>query len=155
MQLLIAIANFSVYVIDLDDIGDRVNTMLTLIIASAAFKTATTTMLPATRYITLIDQFGYFVLFQQLITLIGVCVLARSGGTKDDEDVITNCSAAIFVLFLLFFLARWLLTLKARESLLETIHHEYCLHHKEWAKRRGATRVKRSATRTEPTPPGT
>lgn len=65
MQGLIAIANMSTFAIHGDDISGRLGVLLTLILASAAFKIVTTDKLPETPYITIIDEFTYFVLGQQ------------------------------------------------------------------------------------------
>ena len=62
MQILIGLANFATFAIPPDDVSGRLGVIITLILASAAFKFVATSMLPETPYITVIDELNYAVL---------------------------------------------------------------------------------------------
>ena len=76
-NVVLCISNFSVFFVPPDDGANRINILITLILASAAFKFVSTSMLPETHYLTMLDQFGVFVLGQQMLMLTAVCVQQR------------------------------------------------------------------------------
>lgn len=122
MQALIAVANFSVFAIDPADVSDRLSLIITLILASAAFKFVTTSMLPETPYITIIDEFNYFVLLQQAVILIAVAAMSRAGwATPDADDALAKVLAASFGSFVVFYVARFVALLRARQARVDEV----------------------------------
>ena len=116
MQMLIVIANFSVFAIDPESIADRLGLIITLILASAAFKFVTTSMLPETPYITIIDEFSYFVLLQQAAFLAAIVLMSRAGwNTYAEDDALAVTMLATFGAFIIFYIVRfaWLLHTRA------------------------------------------
>ena len=126
MQMLIGLANFATFVIEPTDVADRLATIITLILASAAFKFVTTSMLPETPYVTIIDELNYFVILQQAVILVLVCVFAKAGLTSASTDnMLALVMLCIFGAFICAYSARFLRAHSQRESLLRGIDAAY------------------------------
>jgi len=126
MQLLIGLANFATFVIEPADVADRLATIITLILASAAFKFVTTSMLPETPYVTIIDELNYFVILQQAVILVLVCIFFKAGLTSaSDDDMLALVMLCAFGAFLVLYSMRFLLAHSQRESLLRGIDAAY------------------------------
>jgi|LauGreDrversion4_1035100.scaffolds.fasta_scaffold51869_1 hypothetical protein len=126
MQLLICLAGYSTFAIEPEAVSDRLANIITLILASAAFKFVTTSMLPETPYVTIIDELNYFVLAQQAFILLFVSVFARAGLTAQSvDDVFALAMVASLGGFLLLYLIRVFHAHSKRERLLEAINEAY------------------------------
>lgn len=131
VQMVICVSNFSVFFVPLDDGASRIDVMLTLILASAAFKFVTTSMLPETHYLTMLDQFGVSVLVQQMLILVAVCVEQRHllrQADEIDEHLVQRQDDELFIacglitgILCAWFALRWRSRYRAREAELRRI----------------------------------
>jgi accessory gene regulator protein AgrB len=99
------------------------------ILASAAFKFVTTSMLPETPYVTIIDELNYFVILQQAVILVLVCILLLQGRAhvaKRRRDARARHAVRIRIgAFIVLYSMRFLLAHSQRESLLRGIDAAY------------------------------
>lgn len=129
IQFLIGVSTFSIFVIDPDEIADRLELLITLILASTAFKLVTTSMLPETPYITTIDVFNYAVLIQQGVTLIAICIMVKTDvNTKANDDNVAIVLVTCFLFFLAVFSAIYVSKSRKRERVLTAVQNKFDRH---------------------------
>ena len=135
VNVVLCISNFSVFFVPPDDGANRINILITLILASAAFKFVSTSMLPETHYLTMLDQFGVFVLGQQMLMLTAVCVQQRHLSRRADEideqqvqrqddEIFVGCGLIVGI-FCVWFTVRWCWQHRVREAELRRIASLY------------------------------
>ena len=72
-------------------------------------------MLPETPYITVLDEFNYFVLFQQAVILVTISLAAKTGhNTPEEDDALAATMVISFGLFSVAYAIRF--TLATRQS---------------------------------------
>jgi hypothetical protein len=99
MHLLIGFCCFSVFSIAPADAADRIGLLLTLVLASAAFKLVSTSMLPETPYISAVDKFGYAVMALELCLTAYVSIVPHVYAYNDSNN--DSASRSDFVCFLI------------------------------------------------------
>mmetsp|Transcript_17842 Transcript_17842/g.47397 ORF Transcript_17842/g.47397 Transcript_17842/m.47397 type:complete len:133 (+) Transcript_17842:2-400(+) len=98
------LAALSIFGISPEDTADRINVLITLVLASTAFKFVTTSMLPATPYVTMLDVFNYVSLGYLAAMLAAVCVISRlHDGGADYDGTFLLVALFAMVLFLVLY----------------------------------------------------
>jgi len=109
MEFLIASSALTIFAIHPEEVAARVITLITLVLAATAFKFVTTSMLPVTPHVTILDVYNYGSMLFLAVLLFVNCLLARlqqrgyTGEPISYDDIFAAASIVILLLFSLAF----------------------------------------------------
>mmetsp|Transcript_39554 Transcript_39554/g.51051 ORF Transcript_39554/g.51051 Transcript_39554/m.51051 type:complete len:401 (-) Transcript_39554:1625-2827(-) len=128
MHFLVGTTCFTTFALEADDIADRINLLVTLILATAAFKYVSTTMLPETNYISVVDTVGYGVMCIEFTLCILQSILPHAC-SEDQLSVVDNfmflLTACSWVALLVWFFWTCKKLLKKRQKYLQKLADLY------------------------------
>jgi hypothetical protein len=83
-------------------------------------------MLPETPYITVLDEFNYFVLFQQAVILVTISLAAKTGhNTPEEDDALAATMVISFGLFSVAYAIRFTLAMRHRDKRLGRVNESF------------------------------
>lgn len=146
MSVLLGSISFTVFTLSPSELGNRLSSLFTLILALVAFKLVVAQSLPAISYLTMLDIFTMVSVGVISSIVIGLSLIAVFGPSTDDDmdsvdRIFFRVTLSLWLAYILFFMAHSFILYRRRQKAVTKIDEKYEQDRKEMASKVGFTQV--------------